>query len=45
MNDDVLGDIHDLNEKERAQTFKRWVDLSELVAPRTADEQGDRPEY
>jgi hypothetical protein len=38
---DVLRDIHDLNAKERAQTFDRWVRLSKLVAPPRSDEPAD----
>lgn len=41
VRNDVLREIHDLNAKERAQTFDRWVELSKLVAPPRADEPAD----
>lgn len=39
VRDDVVRDIHDLNAKERARTFDRWVELSKLVAPPQAGER------
>ena len=35
---DLIREIHDMDDKERAGAFKRWVELSELVAPRRDDE-------
>lgn len=46
---DVIGDIQTMDEREQAAAFKRWVGLSELVAPRDEEEDaeperpGDRP--
>lgn len=35
---DLIREIHDMDDKERADAFRRWVELSELVAPRRQDE-------
>lgn len=41
---DLMRDIHDMDEKERADAERRWVELSELVAPRDPKEEPKRPD-
>lgn len=41
---DVIRDIHDLDERERAAAYRRWVELSKLVAPLRPQERARRPE-
>lgn len=36
---DLIQEIHDMDERELAAAFKRWVQLSELVAPRRDAEE------
>jgi DNA-binding transcriptional regulator PaaX len=38
---DLIDEIHDLDEEERAAAYKRWIELSKLVAPPAPKEQAD----
>jgi hypothetical protein len=41
---DLIGEIHDLDEEEREAAYRRWVELSKLVAPPVREEERKGPE-